>query len=151
MKSSVQDELTIPPQRRYVVGVDMGKVERHVGLFLSKVTMNANTIIAQVYDESMRQALDELGIDANGVIQGELNIPLLRAWLRKLRAVATHPQVGMLGDRGRILGEEGHLKTIANVLQVRLFHFTCAGLTLSPRRICKSRLSEKSWILRKQR
>jgi E3 ubiquitin-protein ligase SHPRH len=72
----------------------------------------------QVYDETMREALDELGISASGIIEGELNVPLLRQWLRKLRAVATHPQVGRLGVREKILGDEGHLKTIAEVLKV---------------------------------
>lgn len=30
LKAEVQDELTIPSQKRYVVGVEMGPVERHV-------------------------------------------------------------------------------------------------------------------------
>lgn len=72
----------------------------------------------KVYDEAKRQALDELAISENGTIEGELNVPLLRQWLRKLRAVATHPQIGRLGVREKILGDEGHLKTIAEVLKV---------------------------------
>lgn len=30
LKASVKDELTIPTQKRFVVGISMGKVERHV-------------------------------------------------------------------------------------------------------------------------
>lgn len=30
MKSSVKTELTIPQQTRYLVGIELGKVERHV-------------------------------------------------------------------------------------------------------------------------
>lgn len=32
MKSTVKDELTIPKQTRYLVPVEMGRVERHVSL-----------------------------------------------------------------------------------------------------------------------
>lgn len=31
MKSAVKDELTIPQQTRYLVSIDLGRVERHVG------------------------------------------------------------------------------------------------------------------------
>lgn len=30
MKATVKDELTIPPQTRYLVPIELGKVERHV-------------------------------------------------------------------------------------------------------------------------
>ena len=30
MKSTVTNELTIPQQTRYLVGIDLGRVERHV-------------------------------------------------------------------------------------------------------------------------
>ena len=32
MKSNVTSELTIPQQTRYLVAIDLGKVERHVSL-----------------------------------------------------------------------------------------------------------------------
>ena len=32
MKASVQDELTIPQQTRFLVPIELGKVERHVRL-----------------------------------------------------------------------------------------------------------------------
>lgn len=117
LKSHVKDELTIPSQKRYAVGVDMGRVERHVSHKLFGIMQVID--MEQVYDDSLRQALDELGISASGVMEGELNVPLLRQWLRKLRAVATHPQIGRLGAREKILGDQGHLKTIAEVLKVR--------------------------------
>lgn len=34
MKASVKDELTIPKQTRYLVPVELGKVERHVSCLL---------------------------------------------------------------------------------------------------------------------
>jgi len=30
MKSNVKNELTIPQQTRYLVGIELGKIERHV-------------------------------------------------------------------------------------------------------------------------
>jgi hypothetical protein len=32
MKVAVKDELTIPQQTRYLVGIELGRVERHVSL-----------------------------------------------------------------------------------------------------------------------
>ena len=34
LKASVKDELTIPKQRRYAVGIDLGRVEKHVNIAL---------------------------------------------------------------------------------------------------------------------
>jgi E3 ubiquitin-protein ligase SHPRH len=50
-----------------------------------------------VYDENLESTLLELGLDARGVdVRGENREPdgaLLRAGLRRLRAICTHPQV----------------------------------------------------------
>ncbi|KAJ6591817.1 SNF2 family N-terminal domain-containing protein [Mycena vulgaris] len=99
-KESVKDELTIPQQTRFLVGIQMGPVERHV------------------YDENLELALLELGLDARGVdVRGDNREPdgtKLRSLLRKLRAICTHPQVGELGDK---LFKAGALKTMEQVLQ----------------------------------
>ncbi|KZS95380.1 hypothetical protein SISNIDRAFT_408473 [Sistotremastrum niveocremeum HHB9708] len=101
LKAKVQDELTIPTQRRFVVGIEMGKVERHV------------------YNEHLRQALAELGLNHDGkpLFEGwQVDVGLLRTWIRKLRALATHPQVGQLLGRDRIGYDGGNLKSISQVL-----------------------------------
>lgn len=79
MKSTVSDELTIPQQTRYLVGIDLGPVERHV------------------YDQSLELALTDLGLDARGVSASagwEIDPTLLRSSIRRLRGLCTHPQVG---------------------------------------------------------
>ncbi|KAJ7180438.1 SNF2 family N-terminal domain-containing protein [Mycena filopes] len=99
-KASVTDELTIPQQTRYLVGIEMGPVERHV------------------YDQSLEEVLLQLGLDARGVdVRGENREPdavLLRAALRKLRAICTHPQIGQVGNK---LFKPGALKSMEQVLQ----------------------------------
>ena len=44
MKSTIKDELTIPQQTRYLVGIDLGRVERHVNyaLFLLAILFHLN-------------------------------------------------------------------------------------------------------------
>ncbi|KAJ7026292.1 SNF2 family N-terminal domain-containing protein [Mycena alexandri] len=99
-KASVTDELTIPQQTRYLVGIEMGAVERHV------------------YDQNLEEILLQLGLDARGVdVRGENRVPdatVLRAALRKLRAICTHPQVGQAGNK---LFKPGALKSMEQVLQ----------------------------------
>ncbi|KDQ50603.1 hypothetical protein JAAARDRAFT_580714 [Jaapia argillacea MUCL 33604] len=102
MKLAVKDELTIPEQTRFLVGVELGKVERHV------------------YDQNLEQALDELGLDARGVAASEgwqVDASVLRTWLRKLRGICTHPQVGQLQNQRDKLNKPGGLKTMAEVLE----------------------------------
>ncbi|KAG1816837.1 SNF2 family N-terminal domain-containing protein [Suillus subaureus] len=99
LKSAVKDELTIPQQRRYLVGIELGRVERHV------------------YDHHLEAALVELGLDARGVAASEgwqVDATLLRNVLRKLRGICTHPQVGQLQRPG---DKPGALKTIGDVLE----------------------------------
>ena len=53
MKEAVKDELTIPPQTRYLVPIELGRVERHF------------------YDQTLDAALLDLGLDARGVAATE--------------------------------------------------------------------------------
>jgi E3 ubiquitin-protein ligase SHPRH len=78
------------------------------------------SISFQVYDESFERALAELGLDARGVVtsqNGEVNTGHLRTWLRKLRQICTHPQVGQLQKSGDRLYKSGVLKTMKQVLE----------------------------------
>ncbi|OBZ74793.1 putative ATP-dependent helicase IRC20 [Grifola frondosa] len=102
MKTAVKDELTIPRQTRYVVPIELGKVERHV------------------YDQNFENALLELGLDARGIAateNWEADTSVLRSWLRKLRGICTHPQVGQLMAHANKLHKPGVLKTIGEVLE----------------------------------
>ncbi|TFY56627.1 hypothetical protein EVG20_g8854, partial [Dentipellis fragilis] len=101
MKASVRDELTIPVQTRYLVPIELGRVEQHV------------------YDENIESALRELGLDARGVAASEnwqIDTALLRSWLLKLRQICTHPQVGQLLKQGERTSK-GALKTMSQVLE----------------------------------
>ncbi|KAJ7453930.1 hypothetical protein B0H11DRAFT_2176342 [Mycena galericulata] len=101
-KESVKAELTIPQQTRFLVGIQMGPIERHV------------------YDQSLDEILLELGLDARGVdVRGDNREPegaVLRSSLRKLRALCTHPQVGQTGNK---LFKPGALKTMDQVLRIK--------------------------------
>jgi E3 ubiquitin-protein ligase SHPRH len=75
-----------------------------------------------VYNQTLQQALDQLGLDARGIaaVEGwEPDTTVLRTWLRKLRGIATHPQVGQLQMPGDKLHRSGVLKTMAEVLEAR--------------------------------
>ncbi|KAG6335414.1 hypothetical protein ID866_3675 [Astraeus odoratus] len=102
LKSAVKNELTIPQQRRYLVGIELGRVER------------------QVYDQALEGALAELGLDARGVAAYEgwqVDAGLLRNILRRLRGICTHPQVGQLQRQGDKLARTNVLKSMAEVLE----------------------------------
>lgn len=103
MKSSVKTELTIPQQTRYLVGIELGKVERHV------------------YDQTFEAVLLQLGLDARGVAASDgwqVDGTVLRASLRRLRGICTHPQVGQLvKKKGDNLFKPGTLKSIDQVLE----------------------------------
>ncbi|KAI0706718.1 SNF2 family N-terminal domain-containing protein [Cerioporus squamosus] len=102
MKAAVKDELTIPPQTRYLVPIELGRVERHV------------------YDQTLDAALLDLGLDARGVAateNWEADVAKLRYWLRRLRGLCTHPQVGQLAVNAvDKLHKPGVLKSMAEVL-----------------------------------
>ena len=65
----------------------------------------------------MEQALLALGFDARGVTIDEtlLDPVLLRSWIRKLRGICTHPQVGQLQTTAE---KKGTFKSIGEVLDV---------------------------------
>jgi E3 ubiquitin-protein ligase SHPRH len=68
----------------------------------------------------LEKALAQLDLDARGVItspDGEVNTTLLRTWLRKLRQICTHPQVGQLQKSGDKTYKPGVLKTMRQVLE----------------------------------
>ncbi|PBK60985.1 hypothetical protein ARMSODRAFT_676532 [Armillaria solidipes] len=101
MKSTLEAELTIPQQTRYLVGIEMGRIERHV------------------YDQTLEAVLQELGLDARGVAASagwETDGTVLRSSLRRLRGICTHPQVGQLQRQNDKLFKPGALKTIEQVL-----------------------------------
>ncbi|KAI0321149.1 SNF2 family N-terminal domain-containing protein [Amylostereum chailletii] len=101
LKASVKDELTIPQQTRYLVPIELGRVERHV------------------YDQALEKSLQELGLDARGVAateNWEIDTALLRSCLRRLRQICTHPQVGQLKVGEKFAHKPGRLKTMGEVL-----------------------------------
>lgn len=120
MKSTVQAELTIPRQTRYLLPIELGRIERHVSVSSSMLAAALTRL--QVYDHNFEQALLELGLDARGVAVSEnweVDTTVLRSWLRKLRGICTHPQVGQLQNQADKLHKPGVLKSIGEVLEVR--------------------------------
>ncbi|KAF6756271.1 SNF2 family N-terminal domain-containing protein [Ephemerocybe angulata] len=100
-KASVKSELTIPQQTRYLVPIELGKIERHV------------------YDQTLETILLELGLDARGVAATdgwEVDGTLLRSSIRRLRGICTHPQVGQLQRKGDTY-KQGALKSMDDVLE----------------------------------
>ncbi|KAF5374415.1 hypothetical protein D9757_011842 [Collybiopsis confluens] len=104
MKSQISDELEIPQQTRYLVSIEMGRVER------------------LVYDQSLEAVLNDLELDARGVAateNWEVDASLLRTSIRRMRGICTHPQVGqVVGQNERLYKAGGTLKTMADVFQV---------------------------------
>ncbi|KZO97524.1 hypothetical protein CALVIDRAFT_562880 [Calocera viscosa TUFC12733] len=101
LKKQVRAELTIPPQRRYLVPIEMGPVERHL------------------YNDLLESAYNALGVDSlgNNINEGhQLDISQLRTWLLRLRQSCTHPQIGQLHRNDRVLG--GALRSIGEVLEL---------------------------------
>lgn len=74
----------------------------------------------QFYDQHVEQALLALGFDARGVTIDERSLdPVqLRSWIRKLRGICTHPQVGQLQNTA---DKKGAFKSIEEVLEVNTF------------------------------
>lgn len=123
MKSAVQAELTIPVQTRYAFPIHLGRVERHVSSVPTRLAGELTYVYIftfQVYDENLEKALLNLGLDARGVVtsqNGNVDATLLRTWLRKLRQICTHPQVGQLQKLGDKSFKPGVLKTMGEVLE----------------------------------
>lgn len=128
IKTSVQDELTIPKQTRYLVPIELGRLERHVSYSRRSFIwymLTRLSCLCQIYAQNFEQALLNLGLDARGVAateDWEANTGLLRTWLRKLRGICTHPQVGQLQNQVDKLHRPGVLKTMGEVLEVSSSH-----------------------------
>lgn len=64
----------------------------------------------------------DLGLDVRGVAAASswsLDVSVLRNWVKKLRGICTHPQVGQLASqKDRWLKAGSGLKSIAEVLEV---------------------------------
>ena len=104
-----------------------------------------------MYDETLEAALQHLRVDARGVAAHEgweIDIPLLRIWLHKLRQVCTHPQIGNLNQGhggGRVLG--GALKTMEEVLH-GMKEQSSAQLFLEKKRsVCSFLLSKALFLI----
>jgi E3 ubiquitin-protein ligase SHPRH len=67
----------------------------------------------------MEKGLQELGLDVRGVMlaDGRIDTVLLRSWLRRLRMLCTHPQVGQLRTTDKSY-RPGVLKSMNDVLDV---------------------------------
>ncbi|KAK7679996.1 hypothetical protein QCA50_016942 [Cerrena zonata] len=103
MKNTVKDELTIPRQTRFLVPIELGKIERHV------------------YDQHVERALLDLGLDARGVAvteNWEADTHALRSWLRNF--VVSAPILkwvleGMKEQNWRTYMDERHDKIEAHI------------------------------------
>ncbi|KAG8931842.1 hypothetical protein FRC02_002077 [Tulasnella sp. 418] len=117
--------LDIPKQTRFVVSIELGMIERHF------------------YDQTLEEALQNVGLDKRGVAQyenWELDTAAMRSWLRKLRQACIHPQVGALQQHGpagaRHLG--GAVRPIGDVLTMMIEHNWATLMTDK-----KSRINER--------
>jgi hypothetical protein len=100
----------------------MGPIERHVSIYHRP--SDSCSLGHKVYDRALEEALQELGFDARGVAASEgweIDSGLLRASIRRLRAICTHPQIGQLQRTNDRMFKPGALKSMADVLQVSLF------------------------------
>ena len=87
-----------------------------------------------MYDQTLDRALLDLGMDARGVAvraDWELDTAVLRTWLRKLRGICTHPQVGQLLNAGDRLHKPGVLKSMEEVLEVHILCIVRPGTGIS--------------------
>ncbi|KAF8624317.1 hypothetical protein AX15_005947 [Amanita polypyramis BW_CC] len=102
LKASVRHELTIPQQRRFLVPIELGMVERHI------------------YNQAFEAVLLEIGLDARGVATSsgwDVDANVLRSAMRRLRGICTHPQVGQLQRHNDGIYKPGTVKTMTDVLQ----------------------------------
>ena len=97
-KEQVQKELSIPPQTRYIVPLQMSAPE-----------------IAFIEDR-FRTALNELNLNEQGefiTLNFDLDVIKLRGWITKLRQLTTNPQTGLIVKENAIKT----FKTIEQVLE----------------------------------
>ena len=89
----------------------------------SHTVMQPLLTCVQVYDQTLDAALLDLGLDVRGVAateNWEVDVAKLRYWLRRLRELCTHPQIGQLLTHGKSdkLHQPGVLKSMTEVLEV---------------------------------
>ena len=110
-KAMVRDELSIPPQKRFVVSMPFTAVEE------------------QHYQSLFREMTEECNLDNSGHVLTDEWKPEdyeeeMRKWLIRLRQTALHPEVGVENRRalGRSLGntKAKPMRTVEEVLDVML-------------------------------
>lgn len=106
-KALVRDEISLPPQHRYVISVPFTAVEE------------------QHYQSLYRDMAEACEVDLHGnpIIEGwdpEEHVEDMRAWLNRLRQTALHPEVGAYGRR--LLGQSKNrpMRTVEEVLVAML-------------------------------
>lgn len=79
--------------------------------------------------------MHDLGLDSRGVAASsgwQIDVAALRNWLRRLRGICTHPQVGKLAKQNDRLAKAGSaLKSIGEVLEVRRPIYVMIRITYS--------------------
>jgi E3 ubiquitin-protein ligase SHPRH len=106
-KDRVRDELRLPRQKRIVITTPFTAIEeQHYGQLFEHMSM-------------------ECGLDTSGSpLRGDWDpedpriIEKMRSWLTRLRQTCLHPEVG--GNNRRILGTNGPLRTVDEVLDVMI-------------------------------
>ena len=102
----------------------------------------SNTEPFKFYDQNMEKALLALGFDARGVTVDERSLDpvLLRSWIRKLRGICTHPQVGQMQNHA---DKKGKPMSIEEVLEVSSdFSSPCLAFDLT---IFEQGMRENNW------
>lgn len=106
-KTAVRDELSLPPQRRFVISMPFTAVEE------------------QHYQTLFEEMLEACGLQADGTPSVEGWQPQsceedMRTWLNRLRQAALHPEVGVYNRR--ILGQNKNrpMRTVDEVLDAML-------------------------------
>lgn len=106
-KALVRDEISLPPQHRYVISVPFTAVEE------------------QHYQTLFREMADECGVDVHGNPTVEEWLPEtyeeeMRSWLNRLRRTALHPEIGVYGRRRLGQSKDRPMRTVAEVLEAML-------------------------------
>ena len=106
-KTLVRDEISLPPQHRYVISVPFTAVEE------------------QHYQTLFRDMAEECGVDIHGnpVIEDwvpERFYENMRIWLNRLRQTALHPEVGPYNRRTLGQSKDRPMRTVEEVLDAMI-------------------------------
>ncbi|PHH84246.1 hypothetical protein CDD83_2251 [Cordyceps sp. RAO-2017] len=106
-KSLVRDEISLPPQKRYVISMPFTAVEE------------------QHYQSLFKQMAEECGLDLDGAPLVEGWDPgdyedVMRTWLNRLRQTTLHPEVGAYNRRILGSGKARPMRTVEEVLDAML-------------------------------